>query len=82
MRLSGKLTLEGELVVSSDRFRDQIRNREDCLEKLAEMVRLACIVPKARKKTKPSKSSRRKAEASKQKHSQKKRLRSAKHDHS
>ena len=32
-RLSSRLTVEGEIVLSSDRFRDQTRNRDDCLEK-------------------------------------------------
>src|SRR5437667_1855775 len=33
-----RITSEGELVLSSQRFRDQERNRQDCLDKLREMV--------------------------------------------
>src|SRR5947209_9626571 len=33
-----RVTNEGELVLSSQRYRDQDRNREDCLEKLREMI--------------------------------------------
>src|ERR1700757_1846820 len=52
IRLSGQLTGEGEIVISSDRYRDQIRNREDCIEKLHAVIRAAIVVPKKRKKTK------------------------------
>jgi ribosome-associated protein len=49
-----RVTGEGELVISSQRFRDQDRNRQDCLDKVKDMVLQAAAVPKARKKTKPS----------------------------
>ena len=49
-----KTTLDGGFLVTSTETRDQLRNKEDCLEKLAELVRLSLFVPKARKKTKPS----------------------------
>ena len=42
-----RITTEGELVLSSQRYRDQERNRQDCLEKLCELVRAATVVPKA-----------------------------------
>jgi ribosome-associated protein len=48
-----RLTTEGELVLSSQRYRDQDRNRQDCLEKLRQMLLQALEVPKTRKKTKP-----------------------------
>jgi ribosome-associated protein len=48
-----RITTEGDLVLSSQRYRDQDRNRTDCLEKLRAMVLQALAVPKARKKTKP-----------------------------
>ncbi len=41
----------GELVLTSQRYRDQARNVEDCLEKLREMVLKAATVPKKRKRT-------------------------------
>jgi ribosome-associated protein len=72
MRLAPKLTLDGELVIASDRFRDQTQNREDCYDKLASMLASAALIPKTRKKTRPSFSSRKKKRESKQKHSQKK----------
>src|SRR5438552_11800541 len=49
-----RITAGGELVVSSQRYRDQDRNRQDCLEKLRAWILQATVVPKARKKTRPS----------------------------
>lgn len=53
-----RLTLAGELVLSSQRFRDQPRNVQDCLDKLRALVLQATIVPRPRRKTKPTRSSR------------------------
>lgn len=74
-KLATRLTREGELVIASDRFRDQLKNREDCIQKLQMLLREASHVPKARKKTKPSRSTVKKAKESKRRHSEKKRLR-------
>ena len=53
-RISG----DGDLLITSQRYRDQERNRLDCLDKLAEMIRAAAVVPKTRRKTKPSRGAR------------------------
>jgi ribosome-associated protein len=53
-----RITSTGELVLNSQRFRDQERNRQDCLEKLGEMIRQALVVPRPRKATKPSRGAR------------------------
>ena len=53
-----RVTTEGDLIVTSELTRDQERNREDCLEKLAAMIRAALVEPKPRKRTKPSKGSK------------------------
>jgi ribosome-associated protein len=53
-RLAPQLTVEGELVITSTRTRDQARNREDALAKMADRIRLALQRPKRRKKTRPS----------------------------
>jgi ribosome-associated protein len=53
-----RITADGELVLSSQRYRDQLRNIEDCLEKLRAIVRQAAMVPKARKPTRPSRGSK------------------------
>jgi ribosome-associated protein len=54
----GRVTTEGDLLVTSQRFRDQERNREDCLEKLRAMVTAATVAPKVRKKKKPTRASK------------------------
>lgn len=50
-----RITKSGVLVIKSSRYRNQDRNREDALERLAALVRKALVVPKRRKKTRPSK---------------------------
>jgi ribosome-associated protein len=52
-----KVTHTGDLILTSQRYRDQERNRQDCLEKLAELVREAATLPKARRATKPTRGS-------------------------
>jgi ribosome-associated protein len=74
-RLATKLTTDGELVIASDRFRDQKRNKEDCIEKLVELLERAAAVPKPRKNTKPTRSSQRKKKRLKAEASEKKALR-------
>jgi ribosome-associated protein len=74
-RLRGRLTSDGALVISSDCFRDQLRNREDCLAKLRQLILTGIAIPKQRKKTKPSYSSRLKRKEGKSRQSQKKNLR-------
>jgi ribosome-associated protein len=54
----GRLTLAGELVISSQRFRVQSRNMEDCLEKLRIVIQQAAVAPRKRKATRPTRSSR------------------------
>ena len=56
-RLAGRLTMAGELVVTSSRTRDQARNREDAREKLAALVRKGLERPKPRRRTRPSRAS-------------------------
>lgn len=53
-----RVTTEGDLVLSSQRYRDQDRNRQDCLEKLAELVREAATLPKPRRATRPTRGSK------------------------
>ncbi len=72
-----RITNEGELVLSSQRFRDQERNRQDCLEKLADLVRRATIKPKPRRPTKPSRGARENRLKGKKRRSQVKSLRRA-----
>ena len=74
-RLKDQLTRDGDLLITSDRFRDQTRNREDCMDKLSKILQDASKTPKVRKKTKPSHSSIKRVKAMKSRNSEKKRLR-------
>jgi ribosome-associated protein len=74
-RLGDQLTRTGEIIISSDRFRDQGKNREDCLEKLQAMLSSAAIPEKIRKATRPTFSSKRKTGEQKKRNSEKKKLR-------
>lgn len=67
-----RVTTEGEFLVTSQEYRDQERNRQRCLEKLAEMIRRAATPPKPRVKTKPSKASQRRRLEGKRKQSARK----------
>ena len=54
VRYRRRITRDGELVITSQRFRDQGRNVADCLEKLRAMLAEIASAPRRRKKTKPS----------------------------
>lgn len=59
-RLAGRrMTKEGVLVLTSDRFRTQERNRADVLERLVALVARAAVAPTVRKPTRPTPASRR-----------------------
>ena len=59
-RLAGnRVSQDGILVISAQRFRSQERNRADALDRLIELVRRAADAPKARRPTKPTAASRR-----------------------
>ena len=57
-KLAGRLTTAGELIVVSERSRDQITNRGDAEDKLAAIVAAALVRPKPRRATKPSRGSK------------------------
>jgi ribosome-associated protein len=55
-----RLTRAGELVIKAQQHRSQEMNRDAALERLHEIVESAARVPKTRKATKPTRSSKRK----------------------
>lgn len=57
-RFHNKVTGDGELVISSQRYRDQGRNNQDCLDKVKEMLLEVAKAPTVRRATKPSKGSK------------------------
>ena len=71
-RFPSRFTTEGDVVLQSQRYRDQERNRLDCVEKLTEMIRVSLVEPTPRKVTKPTKGAKRRRVADKRRLSQKK----------
>ncbi len=55
----GRLTDDGDLLVTSDRHRDQKQNLDDAGDKLVALIRSVLVPPKTRTATKPSKGSQR-----------------------
>ena len=59
--LSGRrLNKQGTIIIESDRFREQNRNRQECLNRLRQLIRKSLIAPKIRRKTKPTTASKHK----------------------
>jgi ribosome-associated protein len=53
-----RITATGDLLVTSQRFRDAGRNVADCLEKLRQMIAGAAQPPKPRRPTRPTRGAR------------------------
>lgn len=70
-----RITSGGDLLVTSQRFRDAGRNVADCLEKLRAMLAQAAEPPKRRKATRPTRASVRRRLEDKRKMARKKQLR-------
>jgi ribosome-associated protein len=55
LKLAGRrATGDGVIVISANRFRDQVQNRSDARARLAELVAQACIRPIKRRATRPT----------------------------
>ena len=59
-RYHRRISANGELILSSQRFRDQGRNVADCLERLRGMLAEVAEAPRPRRPTRPSRASREK----------------------
>ena len=79
-RLSSRLTRDGALVLSSDAYRDQPRNRAAVLERLRELLAGAVAVPKRRRPTRPSRAARERRLTDKRQHGERKRERGRRDD--
>ncbi len=75
-----RLTKDGVIVITARQYREQQQNREDARARLVELIRAATVVPKKRKKTRPSKSSIEKRIEKKKGRSQLKKQRSKRYD--
>jgi ribosome-associated protein len=71
-RYRRRVTTEGDLVVTSQRYRDAPRNADDCLEKLRLMLLEVAQPPRRRKPTRPTRGSIRRRLEDKRRRSQKK----------
>jgi ribosome-associated protein len=49
-----RISADGVIVIKAQQFRSQEQNKAAALERLAELVRRALVVPKVRRKTKPT----------------------------
>ena len=70
-----RVTDDGVIVIKGQQFRTQLKNRDDALSRLAELIRSVTVEKKPRRATKPSKSSQQKRVDSKKKQGQTKALR-------
>jgi len=60
-----RISADGILVITAQRFRTQSRNRADALERLVELIRAAAHPPKSRKPTRPTRASKKRRLADK-----------------
>ena len=79
-RFANRINKDGELVLHSDRFRDQPQNLADARFRLVEMLLECREPPRPRKKTRPTLGSRRRRQKAKTEHSQKKQNRRMRFD--
>ncbi len=70
-----RISKEGVVVIKAQSSRSQEKNREQALQRLAELIKSTAIVKKPRRVTKPSKNSQRKRMDSKTRHGKQKALR-------
>ncbi|HVO01240.1 MAG TPA: alternative ribosome rescue aminoacyl-tRNA hydrolase ArfB [Candidatus Cybelea sp.] len=73
-----RLTKDGVIVLTANRFRTQEANRKDAVDRLVELIRAALVVPKRRVATRPSFGSKQRRLEGKSKRSGVKKLRGAK----
>jgi ribosome-associated protein len=82
MKLAGsRMTQDGVVVITAQRFRSQDQNRQDALARLVDLVRQAAVRPTPRRKTKPTLASKRRRLESKNRRSGIKSLRTSKPTH-
>lgn len=76
-----RLSAEGILILTSDRYRSQARNREDVRERLVEMLREAATPPRVRRPTRPSRAAKERRRETKRHRSTVKALRRGRPEH-
>jgi len=53
-----RISKEGVITIKAQQFRTQEQNKEDALNRLAEMIQAAMVVQKKRRETKPTRASK------------------------
>ncbi len=74
-RLANRISADRHIVISVQDTREQSRNREIAIERLADLIARAALVPKARSATRPSRASREARLRSKRVRAERKKLR-------
>jgi ribosome-associated protein len=77
-RLAGRrMTKDGVIVIQAQRFRSQEQNRRDALDRLVALLASAAVVPKTRRKTRPTRAAKERRLSEKRHQSERKRTRRA-----
>ena len=75
-KLAGsRLTQDGVIVITANRFRTQEANRRDAIERLTDLIAKAAVAPVKRRATKPTKAAKEKRLAAKSRRSDVKSMR-------
>lgn len=56
-KLASRITLEGEMIITSQIHRSQLMNKEEAINRLCQLIAMALTPVKPRKATRPTKSS-------------------------
>jgi ribosome-associated protein len=70
-----RITKDGVVVIKAQSFRTQEKNREEAVRRLQEMISSVAVLPRARRPTKPTRSSQQKRLEKKTLHGQTKAMR-------
>ncbi len=65
-----RITQDGIIIIKAQEYRSQLKNREDAISRLKQLIKSAMVVKKKRRATKPTKGSQRRRVDSKRKRSQ------------
>ena len=78
-RIAGsRMTGEGVIIITAEKYRSQMRNREEATQRLKSLIQKALVVQPIRRATKPSKNAKKKRMDSKTIRGTLKKLRSSK----
>ncbi|NJN07657.1 MAG: aminoacyl-tRNA hydrolase [Richelia sp. RM2_1_2] len=65
-----RITQDGIIIIKAQEYRSQLKNKEDAISRLKQLIKSAVVVKKKRKPTKPSTSSQKRRVDSKKRRSQ------------